>query len=144
MKYKFDLPPAIKALAEWQLENYRKDKKLLQEIEADMIYIPIASNNIYGGGRATTVDSRPTEKNAINLVSAPYIQRMEMGVNAVERALRGADPNDLKLISLVYWTKTNSVEGASVKCNMSKSCAYKRLNEILACIAYGMGYIRLS
>lgn len=144
MKYKFDLCPAIKGLAEWQLENYRKDKSLLEEMENEMIHIPISNYAEFGGTRSKNTESRPTEISAINLVSAPYIQRMEMGVHAVEQALKGADPEDLRLISLVYWTKTNNIEGASLKCNMSKTSAYQRINEILGCIAYGMGYLRLT
>lgn len=144
MKYTFDLPTTIRNIAEWQIENYPKDKRQLAEMEKEMIRHPISNYNFYGGGRTATVDSRPTERNAFAILSDQYIQRMATGVNAVETALKGTDKTDKMLITLVYWNRTHSVEGAALECCISKAAAYQRLNKILGLVAVGMGFINIG
>ena len=144
MRYKVSLPPPIKSLAEWQLENYRQDKKQLEQLEMDMIRHPIANYDYFSGSRGSPGENRPTENNAILILSAPYLQRIGMGVQAVEFALRGIEKTDLQLVTLVYWQKSKNVEGASMECNVSKSSAYRRINDILVRIAYGMGYLKFT
>ena len=142
MKYAFDLPPVIKEIAEWQLANYRSEKNQLADLKKEKIQISASNYDGYVVNGSSKGEPRPTERDAIIITSDPYIRRMEIGINAVERALDQADQTDLRLISLVYWAKTNNVEGASIKCNLSKSAAYQRLNVILGYIACGMGFFK--
>lgn len=137
VKYRFCLTPAVRSISEWQLEHYREDKRQLEKIRNDAISIPIAS----GERTKTNALARPTETAAIRL-SAPYILRMETGVAAVQRALDLSEPEDLKLIQLVYWEKRYNVDGAASVLYMGRATAYRRINEILGCVAFGLGYIK--
>lgn len=144
MKYTFDLPPTIKGIAEWQIANFKKDRTQLETLKRDLIWHPTANYDFYGGARGTTIDSRPTERNALAIVSDQYIRRMEIGVNAVEMALKGADQTDIRLVTLVYWSRSHSVVGAAMECHISKAAAYQRLNKILGLVAFGMGFINFG
>lgn len=140
MRYKFSLPPEIKATVEWQLRYYREDKRQLNEIKRDMIPSGVQGYSLTAGvdgGEAT----RTTENIAMKMVSAPYIRRLEITIDAIERALERMDDIDKKLIELVYWRKEYTPEGAGLIVGISRSAVYLRLNKILGLIAFELGYV---
>ena len=140
MRYKFSLPSEIKATVEWQLRYYREDKRQLNEIKRDMIPSGVQGYSLTAGvdgGEAT----RTTEDIAIKMVSAPYIRRLEITIDAIDRALKFMDETDKKLIELVYWRNEYTPEGAGLIVGISRSAVYLRLNKILGLIAFELGYV---
>jgi len=140
MRYKFSLPSEIKATVEWQLRYYREDKRQLNEIKRDMIQSGVQGYSLTAGvdgGEAT----RTTEDIAIKMVSAPYIRRLEITIEAIDRALELMDETDKKLIELVYWRNEYTPEGAGLIVGISRSAVYLRLNKILGLIAFELGYV---
>lgn len=140
MRYKFSLPSEIKATVEWQLRYYREDKRQLNEIKRDMIPSGVQGYSLTAGvdgGEAT----RTTENIAMKMVSAPYIRRLEITIDAIDRALERMDETDKKLIELVYWRKEYTPEGAGLIVGIAKSAVYQRINKILGLIAFELGYV---
>ena len=140
MRYKFSLPSDIKATVEWQLRYYREDKRQLNEIKRDMIPSGVQGYSLTAcvdGGEAT----RTTEDIAMKMVSAPYIRRLEITIDAIDRALERMDETDKKLIELVYWRKEYTPEGAGLIVGIAKSAVYQRINKILGLIAFELGYV---
>ena len=140
MRYKFSLPSEIKATVEWQLRYYREDKRQLNEIKRDMIPSGVQGYSLTAGvdgGEST----RTTEDIAMKMVSAPYIRRLEITIDAIDRALERMDETDKKLIELVYWRKEYTPEGAGLIVGISRSAVYLRLNKILGLIAFELGYV---
>ena len=90
MRYKFSLPSEIKATVEWQLRYYREDKRQLNEIKRDMIPSGVQGYSLTAGvdgGEAT----RATEDIAMKMVSAPYIRRLEITIDAIDRSVERMD-----------------------------------------------------
>lgn len=71
-----------------------------------------------------------------------YAALMRPGVDATERALLGADPVELRLVELVYWQRSHTMEGAGGVVGLSKSAAHRRINKIIKNIAREMGMTR--
>ena len=142
MKYKFDLSPSIKNTVEWQLQYYKEDKRQLEQLKTEMIPSTVQQYSLTagvdGGGA-----KRTTEDITMNIISMPYIRRLELTCDAIERAMKNFDGIDTRLVELVYWRKEYTVEGAGMKIGLSKSAAYQRINKILGCVAYELGYVSL-
>ena len=140
MRYKFTLKPQIKATVEWELSSYREDKRQLEKVKRDLI-----PSGVQGYSLTAGVDGgdskRSTEDVAMKIISAPYIRRLEINVEAIERALARFDNLDMKLIELIYWRKEYTAEGAGMIVGIQKSAVYQRLNKILGCVAFEMGYV---
>lgn len=140
MRYKFSLKPEIKSTVEWELSSYRENKRQLEKAKRDMIPSGVQKYSltagIDGGGA-----KRSTEEVAMKMISAPYIYRLEFTVDAIERALRYFDEVDMKLIELIYWRREYTAEGAGMIVGISRSGVYLRLNKILGCVAFEMGYV---
>ena len=143
MKYKFDLSPSIKNTVEWQLQYYQEDKRNLEALKKDLIPSTVQQYSLTagvdGGGA-----KRTTEDITMSIISTPYIRRLELTCDAIQRALKNFDGVDMKLIELVYWKREYTVEGAGMKIGLSKSAAYQRINKILGLIAYELGYVSLK
>jgi RinA family phage transcriptional activator len=140
MRYKFSLKPEIKSTVEWELSSYRDDKRQLEKVKRDLIPSPVQGYSLTAGvdgGEA----KRTTEEVTMRVISAPYIRRLEISVEAIERALTRFDDIDMKLIDLIYWRKEYTPEGAGMIVGMQKSAVYQRLNKILGCVAFEMGYV---
>lgn len=140
MRYKFTLKPQIKATVEWELSSYREDKRQLEKVKRDFIPSGVQGYSLTAGvdgGEA----KRSTEDVAMKMISAPYIRRLEINVEAIERALARFDNLDMKLIELIYWRKEYTAEGAGMIVGIQKSAVYQRLNKILGCVAFEMGYV---
>lgn len=139
MKYKFHLAPPVKKICEWQLEQYPEEKRLLKETENDMINIRTLNyGGVRGGGNHF---KRPTEENAIRIISAPCLRRMETSVNACERVLETCDDLDRELIRILFWRKSKTATAAGMEIYLQKSSVYQRLNRILGAIAAETGFI---
>ena len=140
MRYKFKLKPEIKSMVEWQLASYKEGKRTLEQAKVDMMPSTVQGYSLTAG-----VDGgepkRTTEEVTVRIVSAPYIRRLEIEIDAIERAFRYFDPIDMRLIDLIYWHKGNTAEGAGMKVGIQKTATYQRLNKILGMIALEMGYI---
>lgn len=140
MRYKFNLERKIKSAVEWQLENYREDKRQLEKVKRDLIPSAVQGYSLTAGvdgGEA----KRTTEEIAVKIVSAPYIMRLEINVDAIERAMMRFDSIDMKLIELIYWKHEYTPEGAGMVIGIAKSSVYQRLNKILGCVAFELGYV---
>ena len=141
MRYKFSLPQQIKSTVEWQLSSYREDKRQLERAKNDMMPSVVQGYSLTagvdGGGA-----KRTTEEVATKIISAPYIRRLEIAIDAIERAFRCFDDTDMKLIDLIYWRRGNTVEGAGMKVGLQKSATYQHINKILGTIALEMGYMQ--
>lgn len=141
MRYKFSLKPEIKSTVEWELSSYRDDKRQLEKVKRDMIPSPVQGYSLTAGvdgGEA----KRTTEEVTMRVISAPYIRRLEISVEAIERALTRFDSLDMKLIEMIYWRKEYTPEGAGQVVGMSKATVYRRLNKITCVVAFELGYIK--
>ena len=140
MRYKFSLKPEIKSTVEWELSSYRENKRQLEKAKRDLI-----PSGVQGYSLTAGVDGggakRTTEDVAMKMISAPYIYRLEFTVDAIERALTRFDKLDMKLIELIYWRKEYTAEGAGMIAGIQKTAVYQRLNKILGCVAFEMGYV---
>jgi len=142
MKYKFDLSPSIKNIVEWQLQYYQEDKRQLETMKIDLVPSAVQGYSLTAGvdgGEA----KRTTEEITMQVINSPYIRRLEMTCDAIQRAIKNFDSTDMRLIELVYWKKEYTVEGAGMKIGLSRSSAYQRINKILGLIAYELGYVSL-
>jgi RinA family phage transcriptional activator len=142
MKYKFDLSPSIKNTVEWQLQYYQEDKRQLESMKTDLIPSTVQGYSLTAGvdgGEA----KRTTEEITMQVIGSPYIRRLELTCEAIGRALKNFDKVDMRLIELVYWKREYTVEGAGMKIGLSKSAAYQRINKILGCVAYELGYVSI-
>ena len=143
MKYKFDLSPSIKSTVEWQLQYYQEDKRQLEALKKDMVPSAVQGYSLTAGidgGEA----KRTTEEITMSIIGSPYIRRLELTCDAIQRALKNFDDVDQRLIDLVYWKREYTVEGAGMKIGLSKSAAYQRVNKILGVVAYELGYVSLK
>ena len=138
MRYKFSIPNEVKGLIEWKLEHYKEMKEELEQYKHNMIPSPTPSYSLTGGG-GIGGESRPNENIALKMVTDVYIRETERTVKAIERVMLLIPEDDKRLIDLVYWKQTYTVEGASMILNMSKSTAYYHLNIILTKIAAELG-----
>ena len=141
MRYKYKMSLKVKNTVEWQLSSYREDKRQLERAKTDMMPSAVQGYSLTagvdGGGA-----KRTTEEVATKIISAPYIRRLEITIDAIERAFRCFDDTDMKLIDLIYWRRGNTVEGAGMKVGLQKSATYQRVNKVLGMIALEMGYIQ--
>ena len=141
-KYRFSLSPKIKGYVEWQLEHYHEDKKQLEEFRSDMIPNATPSYSLAGGVQGGKISST-TENAAIRLATNPYILTTERSVNAIEKMLEYCDDTDKKLISLVYWKRSHTVEGAGMVVFLSRRQAYRRINKIQCILALELGLVNI-
>lgn len=139
-KYKFSLSPKARKQAEWALESYHEDLRQLERYKLDLMPSGTANYNFTGGGRSSEPGT-PTENIAIKFLTSAYILNTERCIKAVDRVLEYCDDTDKKMIELVYWSKTYTIEGAGRRANLSRSAAYYRINDILCAVALEMGLV---
>ena len=142
MKYKYSLPLGLKRTIEWHLEHYPEDRRQLEEYKRELIPSPVQAYSPTAGvdgGEA----HRSTEEIVIRLNSSPYIRMLEITCKAIKTVLDAEDETSRKIVSLVYWKREYTVEGAGMVLNLSTSQVYRRINKLLSRIAYEMGYVSL-
>lgn len=135
------VPAEVKPFVEYKLEHIHQ---IEQEMNAYISSLMPSSTPSYsgmpGGGGG---ESRPSEELSIKLATDPYLREAEKTVRVFHNVLDNLNETDLKLIDLVYWKKTHNKEGAALACNMSKTAAYNKINNILFKLALDMGYVNL-
>lgn len=141
-KYKFSLTPKIKGIVEWQLQHYNDDKRQIEQLKNDMVPSPTVGYSLTGGVSGGET-SRTTENVAVRISTNPYIMQTERSCKAIERVLERCNDTDLKLVDLVYWKQSYTVEGAGMKLNMSTATAYRHINNILSAVAAEIGYVNV-
>jgi RinA family phage transcriptional activator len=139
-KYSFALAHEIRSTVEWKLEHYHEDKKQLEQYKRDMIPSTTQSYSQTGGVTKGST-SNPTESITVRMASSAYILETERTIQAIDRVLAICDSTDSQLIDLVYWQRSYSIEGASLKVGLTKTPAYNRINNILCQIALELGYV---
>ena len=138
-KYKYTLSPRIKGMVEWQLEHYHEDRRQLEKSKADLIPSPVAKLSAAGGGSSAT--NRGTENVVMDIITNQHIKHLENSCNAIHKVIETLAPEDIKLVELVYWRREYTVEGAGKIVGLSKSSAYRHVNDILTDIAQELGYV---
>lgn len=141
MRYKYTLKYAIRSTVEWQLRNYRTEKRQLAKYKDELIPSGVQGYSLTAGvdgGEA----KRSTEEVALRIAETPYIKRLETTVNAITKVVQDLDSKELHLIELVYWRQEYNVEGAAMIVGFSRSAAYRHVNRILTEMAYQLGYIK--
>lgn len=141
MKYKYSLEHNLKGYVEFTLRHYLLRQRELDEYKDDML--PSYTSKLDGIGGHGGKTSDITADTAMRRMTDTYIQRAELNCNAVKVALRGIDDIDAKLIGMVYWNGTHTVEGAAQIVHVGKSTAYNRINAILYKIALELGEINI-
>ena len=142
MKYKYSIPLGLKRTIEWHLEHYPEDYRQLEIYRKELIPSPTQAYSLtagVSGGEA----HRSTEDIVLRLTSSPYIRMLEMACNAVETALNAEDNTTREIVTLVYWKREYTAEGAGMKLNISTSQVYHRINRLLTRIAIEMGYVTI-
>lgn len=140
-KYKFALTHKVRGYIEWQLEHYHEDKKQLEEYKMEMMPNCTTSYNLAQPSNRNNSDI--TAKTALNLATSPYIMATERSLRAIEKVLSRCDETDKRLIELIYWKKSHTMEGAGICVNLTKTPCYERINKILYALALEMGVISL-
>lgn len=141
MSNKYYLPRKVRQYVEWQLEHYHSDRKALADYRS--AYYPNGVANYEPSGAAKTGTSDPTAQAAVSLTTSAYIATTERSLAAIERALNRCDDTDKQLVTLVYWKRTHTVDGAAVEAHIDRSRAYRRVNKVLYDIAMETGAINL-
>lgn len=137
MRYKFSLNARVRGYIEWQLEHYHEDKRQLEEYKRDLM--PRVTPN-YSPQTGGTGISNPTESAVIRMLTSQHIGSLERSTAAITRVLAGLDETDKRMIDLVYWKRSHTIEGAGMKVGLSRRGAYHRINNILSLISLEMGY----
>ena len=133
------LQPRIRDFVAWQLEHYFQNKLQLEELKRDLIPSPTPT---YGGsGSHSNEAHRTTEDVAIQICSPVYIQQLEQNVRGIGFVLERLDTIDTRLIRMVYFEGTHTVEGAAQVVHLSRTAAYNHINAVLTAIALELGLI---
>lgn len=138
-RYKYSLNEKIKGYVEFQLAHYNEIKRDLGREKDAMMPSTVAK---YGaGGVHGSEASRTTENIGLRMATSPYIRNLELTAAALGRVISTLDETDLKLVDLVYWKGSYTVEGAAMIAGIGKSAAYTRINDILGRAAIELGCV---
>lgn len=138
-KYKYSLNEKIKGYVEFQLAHYNEIRRDLEREKDAMMPSTVAKYGI-GGGHGSEA-SRTTENIGLRMATSPYIRNLEQTAEALGRVIGKLDDTDLKLVDLVYWKGSYTVEGAAMIAGIGKSAAYSRINDILGRAAIELGCV---
>ena len=141
---KIKLAPQIKMWCEWHLINFRKYKKDIASYKVDMIPSAIANYGISPRGNGAF--TRTTEQTTLHILADRYVVETQVVIDSVEFVLNQLEPDDRELLEMVYLNPNNrfTPEGAAIQLCMSKSTAYRRINNALAFLAMTLGYIPVA
>ena len=140
MRYKFSLNPKIKGYVAGQLEHYKEDKKQLEEYKNDMIPSAVQQLSWTSGVSGGSV-SNPTEQIGLKIATSQYILPTERSIRAIEKVLGLCEEADLKLIYMVSWKQSYTIEGAALKLHYSPRTGYRRINNVLCMVALELGLV---
>lgn len=136
------LQPRIRDFVAWQLEHYQTNRAQLESFKRDLIPSPTPN---YGGSEGHSTEAhRTTEDIAMQISSSAYIRNLEQTVKAIQYVIERLDDTDLRLIELVYFKGTHTVDGAAMIVNLSSRTAYRHINRVLTAVALELGLINVS
>ena len=137
------LPPDIKRFIEYKLSHLTETERYLQDYKKALMPSSTPAYSATGGGGAG--ESRPTEGLAIKMANDAYIVETEKTLQIIQGILSALNKTDRSLIQLVYINREKMTkEGAALKCHISKSSAYERINAVLYAIAFELGYVNIN
>lgn len=136
------LQPRVRDFVAWQLEHYQTNRAQLESIKRDLIPSPTPT---YGGSEGHSTEAhRTTEDITIQISSSAYVRNLEQTVKAIQYVIDRLDDTDLRLIELVYFKGTHTVDGAAMIVNLSGRTAYRHINRVLTAVALELGLINVS
>lgn len=124
--------------AKWALEEYREDKKQMDEYMSQYIPNGTSPYSLTGGinpGEA----GRPTEQAAIKMATDIRLLMIQIKVAAIDRALARCDEIDNKIIEMLYWKKTHTIKGVALAIPLHEKSIDYRITKILTRVATEMG-----
>lgn len=137
------LPSDIKKFIEYKLSHLSETERYLQEYKRALMPSSTPAYSAAMGG--SSGESRPCENLAIKMASDAYIIETEKTIRIIQKILDDLNETDHALIKLVYINRSKlTKEGAALRCNVSKSAAYERINAVLWAIAFELGYVNIS
>ena len=135
------LPQDVKRFVEYKLEHLQETERMMNEYRKSFMPSSVPYYNGMSGGRSG--EPRPCENIALKLTTDQFLNDCEKTVRVIRGITDKLDPTDKKLITICYWKKSHSKEGAALACHLSKTAVYDRINTILFKIAVDMGYVNL-
>ena len=136
------LQPRVRDFVAWQLEHYQTNRAQLESIKRDLIPSPTPN---YGGSEGHSTEAhRTTEDVTIQISSSAYVRNLEQTVKAIQYVIDRLDDTDLRLIELVYFRGSHTVDGAAMIVNLSSRTAYRHINNVLTAVALELGLINVS
>ena len=136
------LQPRVRDFVAWQLEHYQTNRAQLESIKRDLIPSPTPN---YGGSDGHSTEAhRTTEDIMVQISSSAYVRNLEQTVKAIQYVIDRLDDTDLRLIELVYFKGTHTVDGAAMIVNLSSRTAYRHINNVLTAVALELGLINVS
>lgn len=136
------LQPRVRDFVAWQLEHYNVNRAQLESIKRDLIPSPTPT---YGGSEGHSTEAhRTTEDIMVQISSSAYVRNLEQTVKAIQYVIDRLDDTDLRLIELVYFKGTHTVDGAAMIVNLSSRTAFRHINKVLTAVALELGLINVS
>ena len=136
------LQPRVRDFVAWQLEHYPSNLAQLESVKRDLIPSPTPT---YGGSEGHSSEAhRTTEDVVFQISSSAYVRQLEQTVSAIRYVIDRLDDTDLRLIELVYFKGTHTVDGAAMIVNLSSRTAYRHINNVLTAVAMELGLINVS
>ena len=136
------LQPRVRDFVAWQLEHYQTNRAQLESIKRDLIPSPTPT---YGGSEGHSTEAhRTTEDIMVQISSSAYVRNLEQTVKAIQYVIDRLDDTDLRLIELVYFRGSHTVDGAAMIVNLSSRTAYRHINNVLTAVALELGLINVS
>ena len=136
------LQPRVRDFVAWQLEHYQTNRAQLDSIKRDLIPSPTPT---YGGSEGHSTEAhRTTEDIMVQISSSAYVRNLEQTVKAIQYVIDRLDDTDLRLIELVYFRGSHTVDGAAMIVNLSSRTAYRHINNVLTAVALELGLINVS
>ena len=136
------LQPRVRDFVAWQLEHYQTNRAQLESIKRDLIPSPTPN---YGGSEGRSTEAhRTTEDIMVQISSSAYVRNLEQTVKAIQYVIDRLDDTDLRLIELVYFRGSHTVDGAAMIVNLSSRTAYRHINNVLTAVALELGLINVS
>lgn len=80
----------------------------------------------------------------LQISSSAYVRQLEQTVAAIQYVIDRLDETDLRLIELVFFKGTHTVDGAAMIVNLSSRTAYRHINNVLTAVAMELGLINVS
>lgn len=135
MKNIYKVPKDIKRAVETELYHFEQNKKLLKELEEEIIEeTPEIQENFHSNSI-----SKPTEIKALKLMSTRRIIECSRRINYINKALRRLNEEELKIFDCIFVKGYNQMQ-AQNKEFISKDTYYNTYRKIIFFVAQEFGY----